>query len=149
MRLLAVAVALQLTAGLLAAALVSEPVTATSPVPGRITVDQRLEGAIALDSEPVAAPQRQVLEDERDKEVERLLRTRTAAILGRNREAFLATVDPRAQPLQARQAAMFDALAEVPSGPGTTASTPRATSARTPSSTSATAAGSGGHRRCR
>ncbi len=116
MRLLAVAVALQLTAGLLAAALVSEPVTATSPVPGRITVDQRLEGAIALDSEPVAAPQRQVLEDERDKEVERLLRTRTAAILGRNREAFLATVDPRAQPLQARQAAMFDALAEVPLG---------------------------------
>ncbi len=117
MRLVAVAVALQLTAGLLAAVLVSPPAAAPrEALPARIAIDETLEGAIALDSASEAAPQRQALEDERDQEVERLLSTRTAAVLGRNREAFLGTVDPLADALMKRQAALFDALAEVPLG---------------------------------
>ena len=85
-RLVAVAVALQLTAGLLAAVRVSPPAPAPAEaLPARIAIDETLEGAIALDGTSEAAPQRQALEDERDQEVERLLSTRTAAVLGRNR----------------------------------------------------------------
>lgn len=48
--------------------------------------------------------------------VERLLQERARAVVERDRRAFLATVDPSAGALVARQAASFDALAEVPLG---------------------------------
>jgi hypothetical protein len=48
--------------------------------------------------------------------VEQLLQDRARAVLTRDRAAFLATVDPSAAELVARQAATFDALAEVPLG---------------------------------
>jgi len=43
-----------------------------------------------------------------------LLQRRAAAVLARDREGFLATVDPQAGAFRERQAALFDALAEVP-----------------------------------
>jgi hypothetical protein len=46
--------------------------------------------------------------------VERLLQDRATAVLTRDREAFLATVDPSARELVTRQSATFDALAQVP-----------------------------------
>ena len=53
---------------------------------------------------------------ERSRAVEQLLQARAAAVLRRDRQAFLASVDPRATALVARQAAAFDALAQVPLG---------------------------------
>ncbi len=50
----------------------------------------------------------------REAGVRELLAARGAAVRGRDREAFLATVDPDATGFRARQAALFDALAEVP-----------------------------------
>ncbi len=52
----------------------------------------------------------------RTKAVKALLATRAKAILARDRTAFLATVDPAAEPLRARQAAFFDNLAQLPLG---------------------------------
>ncbi|GAA3437777.1 peptidase MA family metallohydrolase [Kutzneria kofuensis] len=50
-----------------------------------------------------------------DSEVTALLRSRAAAVLHRDRQAFLATIDPRATPqFRDAQAAMFDNLADVP-----------------------------------
>lgn len=46
--------------------------------------------------------------------VRELLDRRAAAVLARDRDAFLATVDPHAPAFAGRQAALFDALAEVP-----------------------------------
>lgn len=51
---------------------------------------------------------------ERTRAVRALLARRSAAILRRDRAAFLATVDPAAVALRARQAAFFDNLAELP-----------------------------------
>ncbi|MCW2615848.1 MAG: lipoprotein, partial [Frankiales bacterium] len=48
--------------------------------------------------------------------VEQLLAARSRAVLGRDQVAFLATVDPAATALRARQAAVFDALGQVPLG---------------------------------
>jgi hypothetical protein len=50
-----------------------------------------------------------------DAAVTALLRTRAAAVLHRDRDAFLATIDPRATPeFRDAQTAMFDNLADVP-----------------------------------
>ena len=51
---------------------------------------------------------------ERTQAVEQLLHARGRAVLRRDRAAFLAVVDPAAPALRARQAAAFDALAQVP-----------------------------------
>lgn len=51
---------------------------------------------------------------ERTRQVEALLAGRTRAVLTRDRAAFLAGVDPQATGFAARQAALFDALAQVP-----------------------------------
>lgn len=48
--------------------------------------------------------------------VERLLADRAAAVLARDRTAFLASVDPRSTALMARQADVFAALEQVPLG---------------------------------
>lgn len=119
-RLVAAAVVLQLSAGLLAATLVREPAElAAIPDRARIALDRSVGGAAALDrptSAPAPAQARVPVEDERATAVEALLTARSAAILGRDRSAFLATVDPMATALRSRQGAMFDALAEVPIG---------------------------------
>lgn len=52
----------------------------------------------------------------RDLAVLELLERRGTAVLERNREAWLATVDPQAGAFRQRQAAVFDALVEVPLG---------------------------------
>ncbi len=51
---------------------------------------------------------------ERREAAEALLAVRGRAVLDRDRAAFLATVDPRSTRFRARQAALFDALAQVP-----------------------------------
>jgi hypothetical protein len=51
---------------------------------------------------------------ERERAVRALLDARGAAVLARNRAAFLATVSPSDPAFAERQAALFDALAEVP-----------------------------------
>jgi hypothetical protein len=50
----------------------------------------------------------------RETAVRALLETRAAAMRNRDREAWLATVDPAAGGFRERQAALFDALADVP-----------------------------------
>ena len=105
-RLVAAAVVLQLSAGLLAAAVVEEP-------PVRVA-DTAAARARSVPQAPVESSAGS--EVQRAGAVERLLQARSAAVLGRDRDAFLATVDPRARALRQRQAALFDALAQVPLG---------------------------------
>ncbi len=116
-RLVAAAVVLQLSAGLLSAVVVREP-TAPPPTPAsvRAAPDQQVERAAGAPLEVAPAPTPATAQPDagRGAQVEQLLQARSAAILGRDRAAFLATVDPKAFALAARQAAMFDALAEVP-----------------------------------
>ncbi len=116
MRLVAAGAVLQLFAGLMAFAVVREPAEQASiPDRARIALDRTVEGPARLDTSSGTPPQDRVpLEDERATAVAELLQGRSAAILGRDRAAFLATVDPMATALESRQAAMFDALAEVP-----------------------------------
>ncbi len=97
MRLLALAVVVQLAAGLLSAALLSE-----RPAAEPSTTQVRARAV------PVAPVQ------DRASAVEALLEQRAAAVLAADREAFLAGVDPAAEQLLARQVALFDALSEVP-----------------------------------
>lgn len=52
--------------------------------------------------------------EERERAVRALLDVRATAIRDRDRAAWLSTVDPSNQEFHARQAALFDALAEVP-----------------------------------
>jgi hypothetical protein len=103
-RLAAVAVVLQLLAGLVGAAVVGE---STSLLPSSETRARVAPGARLLTPPPD-------VEALRTAAVRDLLRDRSAALLARDREAFLATVDPTAEAFAARQAALFDALAEVP-----------------------------------
>ena len=65
---------------------------------------------------PAALSPRPVLDarQERSRQVVELLDRRAAALLARDREAFLAGLDPAAEEFRHRQAALFDALAEVP-----------------------------------
>lgn len=55
-----------------------------------------------------------VVPDTRTAAVRQLLASRAAAVLRRDRAAFLATVDPEEPGFRSRQAAMFDALRDVP-----------------------------------
>ena len=72
------------------------------------------ETAVPARAVPAELPEPSLTGSERA--LEQLLGERSSALLGRDRAAFLATVDPRAQALRARQAALFDALAQVPLG---------------------------------
>jgi hypothetical protein len=102
LRLVAVAVALQLVAATSVALLVEQPAPTASPAaPPRARV-----------APLVTAADQQAAE--REAQVRRLLTARAGALLRRDQAAFLAVVDPAATELRARQAAMFDALAEVP-----------------------------------
>ncbi len=67
---------------------------------------------------PVALPHPESLQAraEREQQVRQLLADRAGALLRRDKAAFLAVVDPAAGALRARQAALFDALEEVPLG---------------------------------
>ena len=107
-RVLAVLVALQLTASLAAAALVQPP----APVADRALVSQ------ARVAPPPAAERagRVAAAQAREAAVRQLLADRAGALLRRDKAAFLAVLDPAAPALRARQAALFDALAEVPLG---------------------------------
>jgi hypothetical protein len=58
-------------------------------------------------SEQAAKPSKQL-------SIAQLLSRRSAAVLRRNREAFLTTVDPKAKAFRAQQARLFDNLDEVP-----------------------------------
>ncbi|MGI8536531.1 MAG: hypothetical protein ACR2K2_08530 [Mycobacteriales bacterium] len=120
-RLVAVAVVLQLSAGLLAAVVVRTPSVPPPPTPAsvRAAPDQQVKRAAVpppATVPSVAATATAQPDAARGVQVERLLQARSAALLRRDRSAFLATVDPKAVALQGRQAAMFDALAQVPLG---------------------------------
>jgi hypothetical protein len=105
-RLVALAVVLQLTAGLGAAALVQPRV---DPAPGSSATRARV-------APPVALPHPQSLQAraERETAVRQLLADRAGAVVRRDKDSFLAVVDPAATALRARQAELFDALDEVP-----------------------------------
>ena len=101
---MASALALQLTAALGAVALVDRP----SPRPGpEATARARVAPAGEAQAQAQAV---------REQQVRQLLAERGGALLRRDRSAFLAGVDPAAQDLRRRQAALFDALEEVPLG---------------------------------
>ena len=105
-RLVAGALALQLAAALGAAALLEEP--AGPAAPGSST-----QARIAP---PVDLPHPQSLQAraERERAVRQLLADRAGALLRRDKTSFLSVVDPAADELRKRQAALFDALEEVP-----------------------------------
>ena len=100
--LVAAALSLQLTASLVALAVV-EP--AAPPVVGT---------AAQARSAPASAQQRAL--DARSAAVRDLLQRRGAAVLARDLDAFLADLDPAAVDLRRRQSELFAALAEVPLG---------------------------------
>lgn len=100
-RLVAVAAVLQFAAGTLTAVTLGAPASREAPVLGLARAVPPLEDA------PAAVRRRSAA-------VERLLAARSTAVLRRDRVAFLATVDPAAAALRTRQAALFDALAQVP-----------------------------------
>ena len=105
---MALLLVLQLVAGLVAVALVDGD--APPPVTATVTRARALTG-------PAPSPDtRAVALADRTRQVERLLEQRAHALLVRDRDAFLATVHPDAHELRARQAAVFDALAQVPLG---------------------------------
>lgn len=105
-RLVAVAVVLQLLAGVGAAVLLEAP----SAPRDRGTAEQ------ARVAPPVTAPgpQSEASRERRATEVRVLLAARGDAVLARDEAAFLAGIDPAAPELRERQAALFAALAEVP-----------------------------------
>ena len=110
MRVVALAVVAQLGAAVVSATVLTDggrddPLAA--PVRARALVPPA----------PVAAPPPTALPTalvDRTRAVRQLLQERSRAVLARDRPAFLATVDPSARALVQRQAASFDALAQVP-----------------------------------
>lgn len=96
------------------------PLVAAHLLLGLVVLDRVDPGR--LDGGPASAPLRaRVAPDlaadawaEREAGVLALLAARGAAVRDRDREAFLATVDPSATDFLARQGALFDALADVP-----------------------------------
>lgn len=68
----------------------------------------------ATSSDPAAAPVRTDAEQERLAAMDALLLRRSGALLARDRDAWLGTVDPQATDFAQRQAAFFDNAAEVP-----------------------------------
>jgi len=103
-RSLALAAVLQLMAGVTCAVVLQEPAPTAPAVQAR---------ARAL---PPAVDPAQAARRARTDAVERLLQARGEALLSRDRAAFLATVDPSATALLARQGEVFDALEQVPLG---------------------------------
>jgi hypothetical protein len=95
-RLVALALAVQLTVGVVAA-------LRLQPTSGRPVPDTRTRAANARNLVPG-----------RTSQVEALLAARATALLQRDRQAFLATVDPHATTFLARQGVVFDNLAGVP-----------------------------------
>ena len=98
-RVLAVVLGLQLTASTAAAVLLQ---------PG-----SEADGVAAAPA-PVRPAARKAPAQTPEAGVTALLRSRARAVLGHDRKAFLATVDPKAGGFRSRQAALFDALADVP-----------------------------------
>ena len=105
-RLVAVALALQLVAGLGAVAVVQQ----------RSEVPARSDATRARVAPPAVAQRadREQAEAQREAAVRQLLVDRAGALMRRDRASFLAGVDPMATELRRRQAALFDALAQVP-----------------------------------
>lgn len=105
-RLVALALVLELLAGLGAVALLERPGASSPAGPStRARVAQDLSAAQAQSLQARV---------ERERAVRQLLADRAGAVLRRDRTAFLAGVDPAATALRARQAALFDALQDVP-----------------------------------
>ena len=99
-QVLAAVLGLQLSCSVVAAVLLQPEAVAGSP-PTPPAKAQPASRTAAATQTPEAA-------------VEALLRSRAKAVLGHDRKAFLATVDPKAGAFRTRQAALFDALADVP-----------------------------------
>ncbi|MEX2289745.1 MAG: hypothetical protein WD794_05390 [Mycobacteriales bacterium] len=113
LRLVAVAVALQLVAGLGAVVLVRDP----APVPAPDARPQARVAPAAPRVAPPAAPldpQSLQARTARDRAVRQLLADRAGALLRRDKDSFLSVVDPLAGALRERQAGLFDALGAVP-----------------------------------
>jgi len=108
-RVVALAVVLQLGAALVSVTVLEDghrDATRAAPVRAR-AVPPAVVASSATASSTTAGP-------ERFAAVQRLLQERARAVVERDRRAFLATVDPSAPELVARQTAVFDALAPVP-----------------------------------
>ncbi|MCU1593052.1 MAG: hypothetical protein JWO12_444 [Frankiales bacterium] len=97
-RVLGLALAVQLTVGVVSAVVLR-------PAP---------EAPARSSSAPVLAANARNGVSVRTLAVRQLLATRAAAVLHKDKDAFLATVDPGARAFQARQGALFDALGVVP-----------------------------------
>ena len=108
MRLVALAVVLQLGTALVSVTVLEDGARSPGAAPtlGRAVPPEQPTGAV-----PAAVPTSAL---ERAAAVRRLLQDRARAVRERDRQAFLASVDPSAPELVARQAATFDALAAVP-----------------------------------
>ena len=105
-RLVAAALALQLVAAVGVVTLVDESTPTAPPAsPARARV-----------APPVSLPHPQSLQAraERERAVRQLLADRAGALLRRDRGSFLSGIDPAATELRQRQAALFEALEEVP-----------------------------------
>ena len=118
MRVVALAVVLQLGGALVSATVLEDgereappaaPVRARAVPPAEPATALRAPGPPTTSPLPTAPP-------ERTRAVRQLLQERSRAVRARDRPAFLATVDPTAPELLQRQAASFDALAQVPLG---------------------------------
>lgn len=103
-RLLGAAIAVQLLAGLTGAVVLSRDAPAAGGV------DTRARSAPAEPPAPLPPGPEQL----REQAVRSLLAARAEAVLARDREAFLAGVDPAATEFRERQGRLFDALADVP-----------------------------------
>jgi hypothetical protein len=114
-RLVALAVGVQLVA--LVSATVLEDVERDAPRAAPTRARAVLPAQAPAPLVPAQTPQPTALptsRPERAAAVERLLQDRARAVLQRDRQGFLATVDPSARELVQRQAATFDGLAQVP-----------------------------------
>ena len=109
MRLVALAVGVQLGAAVVSAGVLEDGERAAIP-------SAPVRARALLPTEPTSSPPTAlaVRGPARADAVRRLLQQRSRAVLQGDRPAFLATVDPSAPELLQRQAATFDALAEVP-----------------------------------
>lgn len=106
-RLIAVAAVLQLLAAIVAIGALDRPGPAATPTDARARV--------APAPVPAVDPE-QIARDARTDAVNQLLAARSKAVLDKDRAAFLATIDPEADGLLARQEKVFEALQQVPIG---------------------------------
>ena len=109
MRVVSLLLALQLLASVTAAVLLAPQDGAARPGPAAVDAAGEVRGAPAPAPAPVPDPRAQ-----REQAVQALLDARAAAVLARDREAFLAGVWSGAPEFAARQAELFDNLAGVP-----------------------------------